>query len=332
MGFVCLWGLLSGPEAKAQDPQFSQFFAAPLYTNPGFTGSTQKTRFGLNYRNQWPSLQANFTTYAAYADHYIDEYNSGVGLMLMSDNVPKAGLSSTSAYLSYAYQVRFSEDFMLRPGVQLGYVHQSANYGDLLFGDMIDPFTGEIGAGGEPLDFENRGFFDLGFGAVAFYKEFWAGLSASHLTQPNISTAVDGDDPLPIKYVYTMGYKFAFTKVDKHLRREYAFTPVMLYKNQGDFSQLDVGTYFTFEPLVVGLWYRGLPFKPVEGKSNHESFVALVGYSMHGFNFGYSYDYTISDLGIKSGGAHEISISYTLFLGDPRKPPKHMRKLPCPQF
>src|SRR5688572_33466757 len=31
----------------AQDPQFSQFYAAPLYLNPAFAGSTNQARAGI---------------------------------------------------------------------------------------------------------------------------------------------------------------------------------------------------------------------------------------------------------------------------------------------
>ena len=34
----------------AQDPQFSQYYAAPLYLNPGLVGINQKGRMGINYR------------------------------------------------------------------------------------------------------------------------------------------------------------------------------------------------------------------------------------------------------------------------------------------
>jgi hypothetical protein len=44
----------------AQDPQYSQFYAAPLYLNPAFAGATGQNRIGINYRNQWPAIDANF--------------------------------------------------------------------------------------------------------------------------------------------------------------------------------------------------------------------------------------------------------------------------------
>jgi hypothetical protein len=60
--------------------------------------------------------------------------------------------------------------------------------------------------------------------------------------------------------------------------------------------------------------------------------IMLVGISTNGLHMGYSYDYTVSKLGIGTGGAHEVSVRYEFFLGDPRKPAKNVRKLPCPRF
>src|SRR5437667_6058984 len=80
----------------AQDPQFSQFYAAPLYLKPAFAGSTQQARVGMNYRNQWPAIDANFSTISAYGDLYIEDKNSGVGALLTRDYVGIVGLQSIS--------------------------------------------------------------------------------------------------------------------------------------------------------------------------------------------------------------------------------------------
>src|SRR6187549_4036717 len=86
--------LLGLNPVTAQDPQFSQFYAAPLYLNPAFAGATQQGRVGMNYRNQWPSIDANFTTISAFADFYIEDKNSGVGAILTGDNVGLLGIQS----------------------------------------------------------------------------------------------------------------------------------------------------------------------------------------------------------------------------------------------
>ena len=49
-GFVLFVLLMAAPQdVKSQDPQFSQFYAAPLYLNPGFAGTTPYIRAGANF-------------------------------------------------------------------------------------------------------------------------------------------------------------------------------------------------------------------------------------------------------------------------------------------
>jgi hypothetical protein len=118
--------------------------------------------------------------------------------------------------------------------------------------------------------------------------------------------------------------------------RERSIAPVAQYRHQGLFNQADVGMYYTFEPLIIGTWYRGIPFKSVNGFANNESVVLLVGLTLKGekdiLNIGYSYDYTISKLGPGSGGAHEFSLVYSWPIRNPRKPPKDKLIIPCPDF
>ncbi|HNP08082.1 MAG TPA: type IX secretion system membrane protein PorP/SprF, partial [Cyclobacteriaceae bacterium] len=117
---------------------------------------------------------------------------------------------------------------------------------------------------------------------------------------------------------------------------ERSIAPALQYRHQGEFDQMDIGTYLTLEPLIVGMWYRGVPFKKVNGFSNNESIVLLLGFTKKGpkdiLNIGYSYDFTISKLGSGSGGAHEFSLVYSWSTRDPRKPPKDKLIIPCPDF
>src|SRR6188472_1247733 len=104
----CVLMLALDSSVTAQDPQFSQFYAAPLYLNPAFAGSTSQARAGINYRNQWPAIDANFTTMSAYFDYFIEDKNSGIGMLLMRDQEGLAGLRSLSLSLQYAYELQIS--------------------------------------------------------------------------------------------------------------------------------------------------------------------------------------------------------------------------------
>ena len=82
-------------------------------------------------------------------------------------------------------------------------------------------------------------------------------------------------------------------------------------------------------PLVLGVWYRGLPTK--NNLPNNEAVIGLVGVSLeNGLDIGYSYDVTISKLGLKnSGGAHEISLTYTFLWGDEKSRNQKSKVIPC---
>jgi type IX secretion system PorP/SprF family membrane protein len=323
-------------DTRAQDPQFSQFYAAPLYLNPGFTGTTPYIRGGANFRSQWPSLDANFTTYSFYMDYYAEEYNSGLGLLITTDKEGLANLTSTSVGLLYAYELRINEKFTFRPGVQAAYVLRDINFNKLTFGDQYDetgfldqPTAEQFNTG------ENIGFVDFSFGGLLFSRNFWFGIAAHHLNTPNQSL-VDGNSELPIKYSIHSGYRFPLpTNAGRGYNsdgKERSITPNFQYKLQGEFDQLEIGTYLTFEPIVFGMWYRGIPLQEeFDGFNDKESLIFLVGLTAGNLNIGYSFDYTISELGIASGGAHEISLSYQ-FPPDPRRPPKNVRRIPCPKF
>src|SRR5690606_12958784 len=75
------------------------------------------------------------------------------------------------------------------------------------------------------------------------------------------------------------------------------------FKKQDPYNQLDAGAQLFFEPLILGLWYRGLPLK--YNLPNNEAVITQVGFSLkNGLDIGYSFDFTTSKLGLRnSGGA-----------------------------
>jgi type IX secretion system PorP/SprF family membrane protein len=327
----------------AQDPQFSQFYAAPLYLNPAFAGSTGQARAGVNYRNQWPAITSNFTTINAYFDYFILDKKSAVGGYLYRDREGLAGLSSIQLALQYAYELTITDGLAFRPGAQVSFYNRDLNFDKLTFGDQIDPATGDIISPVTAEQFDtgfNKFFVDLSLGGLFYSRRAWLGVSAFHLNTPNQSI-LDEESPLPIKLSVHGGLKF-FMKpgvVGSGIyarNAERSVGPAIQYRRQGDFSQLDVGTYLTLEPMVLGLWYRGIPFKSLNGFVNNESIVLLLGFMKLGdkdqLNIGYSFDYTISKLGAGSGGSHEFSLVYTWPMRNPRKPPPDKMVIPCPDF
>ena len=330
---LCLSALL--PDYSfAQDIQFSQYYAAPLYLNPALAGINQTGRAGVNYRNQWPSINANFETFSAYADVNFDEKNSSVGLLITSDQVGLAGLQANEFALQYAYQVNVNYKWTFRPAIQLSYGTRSIDFSKVVFGDQLDNSGLTGNPSGEQFNSNQVGYFDMGLGGIVFSSRIWLGVSMHHIREPNISIT-GGESPLPRKFSVHGGYRIplqtAYRKGETAAGYERSITPTFNYRSQGDFKQLDLGLYVTRAPMIFGLWYRGIPIVSNEfGGTNSEAIIAMIGVTQKKFTLGYSFDYTLSNLGIASGGAHEISLTYTFKWGDPRKPDRDVRELKCP--
>ncbi len=315
----------------AQDPQFSQYYAAPLYLNPALTGLNQMGRAGLNYRNQWPNINAGFESTSLYVDYNFEDYSSSVGLLFNTDQEGFAGLNSTSISLMYAYQLYLNYKWAFRPAVQVSYYWRNVDFSQLTFGDQFDSEGQIVNPTGEPFSDLRARFVDVSLGGIVYNKNAWIGYSMHHVLEPNQSL-INEDAPLPRKISLHGGYKIPFSQLNSYStdKRDRALTPSFNYRAQQDFDQLDLGVYLTYQPILFGVWYRGIPIKQLNGTPNNESLVFMLGLQKDKMTLGYSFDFTLSDLGIGSGGAHEISWSYAFYLGDPRKPPRDVQQLRCP--
>ena len=112
-------------EIKAQDPQFTQFYANPLYLNPAFAGSARCPRISMNYRNQWPSLSGRYVTYSASYDMHVDAFGGGIGAIITTDDQAINTLKTTNASLLYSYLAPITRDFSLNFGLQATYFQKS---------------------------------------------------------------------------------------------------------------------------------------------------------------------------------------------------------------
>ncbi len=129
--------LLLALTASAQDPQFSQWYAAAQYLNPALTGNTHQDRIALNYRLQWPGVQPGYETYMAAYDHRFSTAPVGMGAMVLRDKAGSSGLTSTTIGMSYSYEARINYKRAIRGGVRLGYTMRGVNPDGYLFADQV---------------------------------------------------------------------------------------------------------------------------------------------------------------------------------------------------
>lgn len=320
-----------------QDPQFSQFYAAPVFLNPAFTGNTTQGRFAANYRNQWTALPKAFVSYGASYEYNLINLNSGIGFSAQTDKAGSAGLRYTSISGYYSYLVQVSRKLSVRAGMGFGHVTRDIDYDKLVFGDQLIRGGGATNASALALRrFESEvvNYFDFSSGAVVFTPTYWAGISAHHLNQPNQSL-VGGEAQLPLKFSIHGGYNI---NLQRNVKRE-VITSITLaanYKSQQRWDQFDFGGYFTYVPFVFGVWYRGINGLKQNGYNtpNHDAITALVGTKYKEFKFGYSYDLTISKLAINTGGSHEVAIIYEHASKNYRKRKRRRSTvlIPCASF
>lgn len=331
--------------AFAQDPEFTQFYANPLYLNPAFAGSVRCPRFVLNYRNQWPGLPSNkvmpsqpYVTYSASYDQHVNALSGGLGLLVINDNEANI-LRTTNVSGIYSYQLNITRKFSVKIGFQGTYSQKSLDWNKLTFGDMIDVNNGFVLNTGEQQGSNKISYFDGSTGILGFSRRYFVGFAVHHLTEP--APAKDflnvGGSTLPRKYTGHIGLIIPTGRRGN----ETFISPNILYQQQRKFKQLNLGLYVNKGPVVGGLWARfggkvgdidNSTFPPTQKNDNSflnsDSFIALIGFQQGMYKFGYSYDITISKLK-HSYGSHEISFALQL---ECKQKSQKFKTISCPSF
>ena len=299
--------------AFAQDPEFTQFYANPLYLNPAFAGTARCPRICLNYRNEWPGISGTFVTYSASYDQHIDAIFGGLGLIVMNDRAGQGTINTTNVSGIYSYQLNITREFSVKLAGEVTYMQKSVDWSKLNFGDMIDPRRGFVYTSAEVPGAPSKSNIDFSAGILGFSKRYFFGAAVNHLTQPD--EGLMGPSILPMKFT---GHAGAIIPLDGNRNPLVYISPYILYQKQQDFQQLNLGLYLVKGPIVVGLWYR-----------NRDSFILLLGLQKDHFKIGYSYDVTVSKLTNTTAGSHEISFQLQ-FECKPKK--KKFRTVSCPSF
>lgn len=314
----------------AQDFQFTQFYASPMMLNPAFTGLIYEHRFTAAYRNQWPGIKRSFTTYMATYDYNISNLNSGIGGFILQDRSGTSNLVTTLGGINFAYRIKVDKFSELRLGASVAMAQKKVDNTNLVFNDQL--ITGSS-VSQDALSTQNTNYADIGLGAVYNSANYWIGATAKHVNQPNTSLT-SSLQALPIYMSVHGGYRYIISASGKGKTKLEEFVSASVnYRHQQKYDQLDIGAYYFRSKLNVGLWYRGLPLKRYKvGFPTRESVAILVGFEIPDKNFkvGYSYDITISRLGINSTqGAHELTLVYEIF----KKNKRNRRVLvSCPKF
>lgn len=325
-------GLGMAGKVNAQDPEFSQYYAAPLYLNPAFTGTALEHRFMANYRNQWPSVAKGYVTQAFSYDYNLYQFNSGVGFLATHDQAGTAGMKSTQFNFLYSYRLRLTDKLILSSGLNFGYAFRRIDLNKLVFGDQLAFDFKSNAPSDDPALYNlgNSNYFDFKAGALLYSKSLWLGTSFSHLNRPNRSL-INEEAVLPMKLSVHGGAHIPLYRGPFKSEHQAAVAPSFVYKKQKEFEQLDVGVYLLYNPVVFGVWYRGLPIlKNAKNNPSQDAVVVILGFQFEKVEISYSYDFTVSELGPISGGSHEVAARYRLAVNPHGQKKRRERYIPCP--
>jgi type IX secretion system PorP/SprF family membrane protein len=325
IAYLLIMSFITLTKSIGQDPTFSQFYANSLYLAPSFAGATEQYRFAINYRNQWPAVPGVFQTYSISFDKALPDFNSGIGILATYDVAGEGNLSTTNIGLLYSYDFNLNDRWHVRPGVIFKFYYLGLDISRLVFNSQL------TGSGTTPSinppPFENVADVDFAASTLIYNDRIWGGITFDHLLVPK--TSFYGDEAsVPLKVNLFGGIQVLkntrlLTKDQESL--SFAFN----FQRQGKFYQSDAGVYYYRNPLIFGLWYRGIPLVTSQAG---DALIALVGIKTGQLHIGYSYDFTISNLISSTSGAHELSLIFefnNMSLGQRRN---RMKSIPCPEF
>lgn len=332
--------------ASAQDPRFSQFYAAPGALNPAMTGLFNgRWRATANYRDQWGSILTRhpFRTYSVAGDMRFQvgrEDYFALSIGALHDEAGVARYSQNKIHLGGAFLKQLSggphrAHHYLSAGAQLGMGQNALDWGRLWFSRQFDPVAeqpnpalgnGEPSANGSTdlyMDF-NAGllwycFFGKNGGSA------YLGGAMHHLNQPNISLTGDGRERLYSRWSAHGGAQLPLTP-------RVSLMPGLLVMRQGPAFEAATGLNLRYSnsdlhelALRAGLWARAVNRLD---SGLHVDALTIVGMvELDRVTLGLSYDITVSDLvrANNSRGAFELSLAYI-------HPGERRQRVVCPTF
>jgi type IX secretion system PorP/SprF family membrane protein len=313
--------ILGMSEAWAQDPQFSQYYANPIYTNPAFAGGSNVGRGVLNYRSQWPSVSGTFRTFSASYDEHFDAINGGIGFIATADEAGVGTLRTYSVSGVYSYQIILSKYITMRAGIQAGIFQKSIDFGKLQFYDQIVRQKGFVNATQE-TPITNAVFYpNFSAGTIIYSNKFYAGFAIHNLNTPKQGFYASDASKIPMRYTAHGGLVIP-VRESRDPKKATNLYPNVLYMQQSEISQINLGMYYNHGTIVMGGYFR-------QTAKNPDAIIFLLGIRTPKVKIGFSYDQTLSEIIYAAKQSYEVSLSFEL---RKRVPRTRVRNIKCPEF
>lgn len=170
----------------SQETLYGPGFRTMHMDNPALSGSSDDGLLRISYLNFYPGNKYNLHSFYTSYDSYFEKLHGGAGVWI-SDDYLGGIINDTRLGLSYSYALQAGEELFINAGLSASLFHRGLNFSGAVLPDMIDPLGGAVFPTGETLIPSSRTVFDVGSGLLFMFRNFFGGISVSHLSQPDLS-------------------------------------------------------------------------------------------------------------------------------------------------
>jgi len=295
-------GLFFASAVQSQQiSMYSQYMFNQFAINPAVSGSESYAPIALSFRRQWAGMKDAPVTQTLSGHTFIGE-SMGMGLNI--DNDVSGPTRRTGLSAAYSYHIETGA----RSKLSFGLAAQLTQF--ILNRDkLITEIPNDVAIMNQT---SNELVPDFTFGLYWYGERHFVGLSGLNLMESkndlfDITTPVS--NTLDRAIYLNGGYNFEVSE-------SFSIEPSLLFRYMMNAPfQMDINSRFILKNQYwIGFSYR-----------MNDAFVSIIGADLGAISFGYSYDYTLSDLINYSSGSHEIFLGVKMFKGGKGKAPWHKR-------
>jgi type IX secretion system PorP/SprF family membrane protein len=270
----------------------SQYMFNEISFNPGAAGSKEYVAIHANARQQWLGFEGAPSSQTLSGHGYVGKSMGFGGTIYNEVTGPSR---RTGFQVMGAYRLKLSSDgsHMLGMGLGLSMTQHLIDANRLTTYLPEDPAILK-GFNNKMVPDANVGFF------YTFKNKAFAGISARNLLQTDVDLfdyEIKVVNPMVRNYYAYGGYNFGLPK-------KWTLTPSAMFRMIDALAMsFDVSVLANYNNKVwFGASYR-----------YEDAVVAMAGIQFGVFKFGYSYDFTLSDIKNYSAGSHEIFLELQVF-------------------
>jgi type IX secretion system PorP/SprF family membrane protein len=270
-----------------QTPHYTMHIFNNYMINPAVTGATKCWEANAGYRTQWVGFPGGgpVTMFANIHGRLNSKRSNkrtfeGLGAYFIKDAT--GPMSTIGGQVSYAFHIPINRKYTTALGMSAGVQQFALDAGTLTPYNPIDPAVSN----------SSSLLPDANFGIWMYSSDFFMGAAARQLFPLTISgTGIRMLDHL----YFTVGYRVLVNRTISIIPSAHASIGLITPLQIDATLRVDWGNKF----------WIGVAYRKVEGVAG------LVGFNIGPMiKLGYAYDYTLSNIGKYSSGAHEIILGF----------------------